>query len=261
MTESASDSHAFEGIALHSSTLESAQLASWTALIEAGYSKAEEARSRGGMSAVNQMLQSGQRFVATASSLTLGAALPESEIKVLLAAVGNGRAGAWVRRELGKGIVCDLDQAWVRRQYAPGHYPALHRPHGWHQDGALGFDFLSSANATIPAEALLPMVTCWIALDPCGTEAPGLELVRRRLEGLLPPVELTDERIRRRFGQAEFWQPAMEAGDALLLRGDILHRTHVTSAMTRNRTSLELRFFPATGLPARLKGDRFLPLD
>jgi len=31
--------------------------------------------------------------------------------------------------------------------------------------------------------------------------------------------------------------------------------------MTKDRTSIELRFFPAENIPARLKGDRFVTLE
>src|SRR4029077_7567244 len=103
--------------------------------------------------------------------------------------------------------------------------------------------------------------TCWVSLDPCGTDAPGLELVNRRFDALFPPAELIEEHVRSRFAAEEFWRPVLEPGDALLFRGDILHRTHVTPAMTQDRTSIELRFFPLENLPARLKGDRFISID
>jgi ectoine hydroxylase-related dioxygenase (phytanoyl-CoA dioxygenase family) len=179
----------------------------------------------------------------------------------MLAKLFAGPAGEWIKHELSGQFACDVDQAWVRRQYGPQHYPAFHAPHGWHQDGALGFDFLSHENSSFPPDAILPMVTCWIALSPCGAEAPGLELVTQRLETLLAPMDLADARVRTRFTPELFWQPVMEPGDALLFRGDILHRTYVTSAMTKDRTSIELRLFPADNLPPRIKDDRFVRLD
>jgi len=84
---------------------------------------------------------------------------------------------------------------------------------------------------------------------------------RLSMQGLVAPGELAEERVRPRFASQEFWRPVMEPGDALLFRGDIIHRTHVTSTMTRDRTSLELRFFSADRVPARLEGDRFIPLE
>jgi len=67
-----------------------------------------------------------------------------------------------------------------------------------------------------------------------------------------------EERVRARFAPEEFYRPAMEAGDAVLMRGDILHRTLVSPEMTQDRTSIELRFFAEDNRPMRLKGDCFM---
>jgi ectoine hydroxylase-related dioxygenase (phytanoyl-CoA dioxygenase family) len=198
-------------------------------------------------------------FSAHSSSLRL-AAVPEVSLEGVRLAVCPGELLPWCEQVLGARVACDADQCWVRRQYAPANYPPLHAPHGWHQDGALRFDFLAHSGQPFPPDAVLEMITCWIPLTPCGVEAPGLELVTRPPEGLLRPADLTDERVRERFVPDECWRPVLEPGDALLFRGDILHRTHVTPAMTKDRTSIELRFFPADDVPARLKGDRFVPL-
>jgi ectoine hydroxylase-related dioxygenase (phytanoyl-CoA dioxygenase family) len=104
------------------------------------------------------------------------------------------------------------------------------------------------------------MVTCWIALDPCGVVAPGLELVTCRISELIAPVDLAPDRVDARYHPGEFWRPRLLPGDALVFHGDILHRTHVTPSMAQDRTSIELRFLPAKDLPARLAGDHFLQL-
>jgi len=127
----------------------------------------------------------------------------------------------------------------------------------WHQDGALGFDFLGAAASD---GDLLSMTTCWIALTPCGDDAPGLELVDREATTLLPLAVLADAAVRARHPQCDFLRPVMNPGDALVFGGGVLHHTHVAATMSRERTSLELRFFPAGSLPPRLRGDRFLPL-
>jgi hypothetical protein len=250
-----------DGILLCRATLPSPLFATLTRQIDARYQALEAAHCQGGPIAVSRLLAPDQRFVPTASSLTIGAVLSDENLRALFAALNLAPAGAWARNQLQDRVACDLDQAWVRRQYAPRHYPPWHAPHGWHQDGALGFDFLSAREGKFPSDALLPMITCWIALGSCGADAPGLELVTRRLEGLLAPAQLTDEQVRARFAPEEFWQPVLGPCDAMLFPGDILHRTHVTSSMTKDRTSLELRFFPAANLPERLKNDRFIHLD
>lgn len=249
-----------DGFALGRSILALPELLSLSSRVDGCYQTVEEARRRGGLAAVDPLVPSGQRFAATASSLTLGAILSDEEIHSLAASISTGLINNWLHAELGDSIACDLDQAWVRRQYAPSHYPVFHTPHGWHQDGALKFDFQAHRAGEFPPDALLSMVTCWIALTPCGAESPGLELVTQRLEGLLTPANLIEEDVRKRFTAELFWRPVMEPGDALLFRGDMLHRTHVTRAMTKDRTSLEFRFFSADNIPSRLKGDRFVRL-
>ena len=168
-----------------------------------------------------------------------------------------GAVGGIARARLGDAVSLDVDQCWIRRQYAPSRAPAGHAPHSWHQDGALGFDFLSSA----PGEgALLAMLTCWIALTPCGVDAPAIEFAGDDRDALLPLAALTDAAVRAGHSEGELRRPALAPGDALVFGGGVLHHTHVAPGMTGDRTSLELRFFPAGEPPARLRGDRFLTL-
>jgi len=246
------------GVAFCPAVLSQAQLAPWVSRIDAQYERIEAARGQVSATGISDLIPPGQRFAPTASSFTIGTILTDEELQTLFTAIDAARTGAWIRSTMSNGIAYDLTQSWVRRQYAPHRYPPLHAPHGWHQDGALGFDFLSHPGGRFPADALLPMVTCWIALGPCGVEAPGLEIVTHRLETLFAPCELVEEKVRARFGPKEFYRPAIEAGDAVLLRGDILHRTLVKPEMMQDRTSIELRFFAAENLPVRLKGDRFV---
>lgn len=169
----------------------------------------------------------------------------------VLRAVAQSPLGAVIERDLGRRAVCDVDQSWVRHGRPP---------HGWHQDGALRFDFLAHAGRALPSDAALDMRVCWIALTPCGEEAPGLEWVDSSLDRLLRPAELTDESVGSRFAPDLLVHPCLQPGDALLFDGLLLHRTHLTSAMRRARASLELRFFPGGGVPPRIAGDRFTRL-
>ena len=220
------------------------------------YERVERAARNAGPAGVERVLPRGCRFLPTASSLTLAALDEES---------GRDVAGAILRTRLLRSTLVasldgpfriDLDQAWLRRQYAPDRAPPLHAPHGWHQDGALGHDFAAGTEDG----GLLPLVTCWIPLDACGRDAPGLELVARRLLRLFTPLELTPESVleSREVDLARTSRtPSMEPGDALLFASDVLHRTHATRSMSKDRTSVELRVFPAASKPARLAGDRF----
>jgi ectoine hydroxylase-related dioxygenase (phytanoyl-CoA dioxygenase family) len=161
---------------------------------------------------------------------------------------------------LGARVACNLDQCWLRRQYAPANAPPRHRPHAWHQDGALGFDFGADTAPEALAGGLLEMLTCWIALVPCGVDAPGLELVVEPQERVLALLELEAERMHERHPATSLRRPALATGDALLFAGGIVHRTHVSPAMAHDRTRLELRFFAAERIPDRLAADRFTML-
>ena len=168
-----------------------------------------------------------------------------------------GEAGHLVRAGLGSALALDLDQCWVRRQYAPPNRPPDHAPHSWHQDGALGFDFLGTPPG---AGALLSMATCWIALTPCGADAPGIEFAGGDRSELLPLPALADAEVQARHPEGDRLRPVLDTGYALFFGGGVLHHTHATETMIRDRTSLELRFFPAVDPPPRLRGDRFLIL-
>lgn len=144
-----------------------------------------------------------------------------------------------VRALLGSTARALPGQRWLRRQHPRHLAPAGHAPHGWHQDGALHFDFLHGPD---PAEvAPRALLTLWVPLVPCGVEAPGLMVLRRRWPHLLAPAALVDAAEAMRWAEAG-WTPSLAAGEALLFTGDLLHRTAVAPAMRRTRTSLELRF-------------------
>ena len=198
-------------------------------------------------------------FNPHSSSLRI-AAVAELDVAAIVGPLLAGEVGAISRARLGGELACDVDQCWVRRQYAPARSPPGHAPHSWHQDGALGFDFLAAATpASDPA--LLSMTTCWIALTPCGADAPGLEFVAQDYATLLPLAALADAAVRSRHRKSEFVRPVLETGDALVFGGGVLHHTHVRPEMTSDRTSLELRFFAVGRVPDRLRGDRFLKLQ
>lgn len=229
--------------------------------IERCYARIARAHSAGGLQAVAAVLGPYERFAPTASSVTISSALGERGTSDLIHALAGSRVVAWLEQALGGRVAADLDQSWVRRQYAPARYPPLHAPHAWHQDGALGFDFQASEPTRSAGGRLLPLVTCWMALASCGRDAPGLELVDCATRELLPPNALADSALRRRYPQDAFVCPELYAGDALLIAAGTIHRTHVTPSMRQDRTSLELRFVRADAIPSRLAGDRFVACD
>jgi ectoine hydroxylase-related dioxygenase (phytanoyl-CoA dioxygenase family) len=108
------------------------------------------------------------------------------------------------------------------------------------------------------------MLTCWVPLDDCGVDAPGLEWLRPAPSAapvpLLRPAELTDAALRARFAASAFEHPALAAGEAVLFDGALVHRTHALPTMTRLRTSIELRFVAGGALPPRLAAETLRPI-
>jgi len=98
-----------------------------------------------------------------------------------------------------------------------------------------------------------PLLNIWVPLDPCGTTAPGLEVVVTNNRQLLDvsgdpsdviPVErvrLKEQAVLAAYGSRSLWHPALRPGDALVFAGTTIHRSYVTSAMTEPRMSVELR--------------------
>lgn len=196
-------------------------------------------------------------FLPHCSSLRLRAVQAEGlSLEALCQALWRGPLRQLTQRRLGRQVALLADQCWARWQFPLERAPVGHAPHGWHQDGALHADF----NATEPPDLLLHMLTCWISLTPCGDDAPGLELLRKPLTGLLSPAALSPSQVDLQHDPAALWRPVMAPGDALLFGGDALHRSHVTPAMRAERISLELRFVAAGDRAPRLRLERQISL-
>jgi Phytanoyl-CoA dioxygenase (PhyH) len=120
----------------------------------------------------------------------------------------------------------------------------------WHQDGA----FLGQGIRT---------VNFWLALSHCGDDAPGLDVVPKRMEGILPTGtegaifdwSVGEGLVQQIAEDAPVLRPIFEAGDALFFDERFLHRTAVSEAMTRERYAIESWFFA----PSHYPGDQ-LPL-
>ncbi len=186
------------------------------------------------------------RFISQAHSAVLTALLDfgvESE-ETLLAPLGGEGLDEMFSELVGGRWQCRLEHCWVRKKFAPRNAPGSgYHLQDWHQDGALGVRFPLAAGPVIAATRL---ATCWIPLNSCGKESPGLEFIRAptKQPGLLHFTELDDAALRRRFGGEAFWAPALELGDGMVFRNHVLHRTHVDAAMDSDRMSVEYRIFP-----------------
>lgn len=114
----------------------------------------------------------------------------------------------------------------------------------WHQDGAfLGEDIRT--------------VNVWIALDDCGRDAPGLDVVPTRIdsvvdtggEGATFDWSVSDEAVRQASRGVPAIRPEFGAGDVLLFDQLFLHRTACEPEMTSERHAIESWFFAPSAYP------------
>jgi hypothetical protein len=114
----------------------------------------------------------------------------------------------------------------------------------WHQDGA----FLGEG---------IRAVNVWISLTHCGDDAPGLDVVARRLDHIAPTGtegaifdwSVGEPVVEREAEGAPIMRPIFEAGDAVLFDDMFLHRTAVGPAMARERYAIESWFFAPSHYP------------
>jgi len=153
---------------------------------------------------------------------------------------------------LAEPVTVSIQKSTLRRA-APGP------PGGWHQDGS----FMGETRA----------LNIWVALSDCGVDAPGLEFVPRRFDGLVDTggigsgVEDVDPAEEEGLsvpassvlvgtadaedaaGELGVLNPPFEPGDVMLFDDLFLHRTGSNPAMTKPRYAIESWFFGASGFP------------
>ena len=113
----------------------------------------------------------------------------------------------------------------------------------WHQDGA----FMGNVRS----------LNAWVSLSRCGDEAPGLDLVPRRLDELVPTggddvgleTQVSEATAERAAGDLGILRPIFEPGDGLLFDDLFLHRTGSDPAMPRPRFAIESWFFSPSTFP------------
>ncbi len=114
-------------------------------------------------------------------------------------------------------------------------------PGAWHQDGA----FMGDVRA----------MNVWLSLSRCGDEAPGLDLVPKRLddyvktgtEGTVLDYQVSDAVATEAAAQYGVIRPIFEPGDALLFDDLFLHQTGSDPSMPKPRYAIESWFFGTTG--------------
>ena len=97
----------------------------------------------------------------------------------------------------------------------------------------------------------------WLALSRCGDEAPGLDVVPRRLdhhvttggEGTFLASVVGQEDAERAAGDTPIVRPIFEPGDALFFDELLLHKTAADPSMAHPRFALESWFFGGSAFP------------
>lgn len=115
---------------------------------------------------------------------------------------------------------------------------------GWHQDGA----FMGDVRA----------LNVWLSLSRCGDEAPGLDVVPRRLEEIVPTGtegamfewSVSEQVAEKAAGETGVLRPIFEPGDVLLFDELLLHSTAAEPEMQKSRWAIESWFFGASASPA-----------
>jgi hypothetical protein len=125
---------------------------------------------------------------------------------------------------------------------------------GWHQDGA----FLGDVRA----------LNVWLSLTHCGDDAPGLDLVPRRLDHIVPTGTegaifdwvVSPAMAEEAAGGLPILRPIFEPGDVMLFDQLYLHATGTDPSMTKTRYAVESWFFGPSGFPGDVLGQDYIPL-
>jgi len=116
---------------------------------------------------------------------------------------------------------------------------------GWHQDGyVLGND--------------TRVLNVWIATSACGSDAPGLDLLPRKMDTLAPtflppPLDfcVSDDTVAELAVHHPVIRPEFAAGDAIFFDQLLLHRTGSGPGLTLPRYGFECWFFAPSTFPTK----------
>jgi hypothetical protein len=132
-------------------------------------------------------------------------------------------------RMLGPNWVISLDESPVFK--SNGNKSRKVVPTSWHQDARV-----NSYDTAL----------CWIALSPCGVDAPGLKLLTAGIDGPIEPftVDRADPEkegiLIKRYGADKIAAPAFHPGDALVFNRYSTHSTYTTPDMINDRLSFKI---------------------
>ena len=149
---------------------------------------------------------------------------------------GAARLGALVGGYLGEPALISVHKTTLRKAD-----PSV--PGAWHQDGF----FMG------PVRSL----NLWLSLSRCGDEAPGLDIVPRRLEHYVATATeeaaldytISQRKVEQAAGETPVVRPIFEPGDALFFDELFLHQTGSDPSMPNPRFAIENWFFGGSGFP------------
>jgi hypothetical protein len=156
----------------------------------------------------------------------------------LLEAVGQARVPELVAAHLGEWPALSVKKTTLRRVTKDSDSQ-------WHQDGSfMGTDIRT--------------VNLWLALSHCGDDAPGLDILPRRLNciveggtaGAIFDWAASPAMVDQAANGTPLCRPVFEPGDALLFDHMFMHRTAADPEMTRDRHAVEMWFFAPSLYPA-----------
>jgi hypothetical protein len=141
-----------------------------------------------------------------------------------------------VAQYLGEPVVLSVDKTTFRKVE-----PTV--TGAWHQDGS----FMGQVRS----------LNLWLSLSYCGDDAPGLDIVPRRLNRLMPTgtegTFLADQVSQATAEEAadglDIVRPIFEPGDAVLFDELCLHQTGSDASMGKTRYAIESWFFGCSAFP------------
>ncbi len=162
----------------------------------------------------------------------------------VLSAFEGAGLSAVIREYLGERPAISAQKTTLRKAL-----PGFIDSGAWHQDGA----FLGDVRA----------LNVWLALSHCGVDAPGLDIVPRRIdhivetgtEGSWADWSVSQAMAEESAGDAQIVRPVFRPGDILLFDDLFLHKTAAEPEMSRPRYAVECWFFDASAFP-----DSYVPL-
>jgi hypothetical protein len=116
-------------------------------------------------------------------------------------------------------------------------------PGAWHQDGF----FMGEVRS----------LNLWLSLSRCGDEAPGLDILPRRLDHYVATATeeakldytISQLQVEKTAGDTPVLRPIFEPGDALLFDELFLHQTGSDPSMPKPRYAVENWFFGGSAFP------------